>query len=105
MHEIIIEDIIEEAKKHGKVTAIKLEVGELFPLNTVEIQSLLREKTNWRIEIENKTSDVSCTCGYEGPAKILQKGSDYTLFSCPRCNSIPKVNDGDDVNLKEVRIL
>ena len=105
MYDIIIDDIIEEAKKYGNVVSIKLEVGEIAPLLVEEIELLIREKTNWKVETEIKTSAVKCTCGYNGPAQIIKKGSDYTLFSCPRCNSLPRVIDGENIDLKEVRVL
>ncbi len=104
MHETIIaNNIITEAKKHGDVKSILIEVGELAHLPSYELKDILKEMTNWEIKVIEKKSKVKCICGFVGPAKIIAKGHDYSLFRCPWCDSIPEVIEGNEIILKEVK--
>jgi len=105
MHESVFTDqIIKEAKKHGKVKSILVEVGDLAHLPAEDLERTLKKMVKWKVNIERKKADVICTCGYKGEPKIIERRHDLILFSCPKCDSIPKILDGEDIILKEVKV-
>lgn len=104
MHETIIANkIIEKAKKQGSVKSVKIEVGDLAHLPAEDLKKVLQEMTSWDIKIDCKKATVSCRCGYKGEPKILEKAHDMTIFECPKCHDIPKILDGSEIVLKEVK--
>ncbi len=105
MHETIIANkIIEEAKKHGKVKAISVEVGELAGIHDHDLEKTLKGMVKWDVKVSKKNATVRCSCGYKGRPKIVERGHDFVIFECPECKKIPKVVDGDEVILKEVKV-
>ena len=62
----------------------------------------LRKRVKWEIIINEKKALVRCDCGYSGEPNILKREKEYTLFECPKCRSIPRIVEGDDILLKEV---
>ena len=104
MHETIIANqIIKEAKKHGKVKELTIEVGDLAHLPLEEMKQTLSTMVDWKLIFIPKKATVECSCGYKGEPKILEKGHDSTIFICPKCNSIPNPIDGTEIILKEVK--
>lgn len=106
MHETIIaKQIIDEAKKHGKVRAITVEVGDLAHLPLQETADTLRNMVpDWEVNMVRKKAKVKCSCGYEGEPKIIESGHDHHVFECPKCGAVPEVVDGKDIVLKEVEL-
>ncbi|MDP1729451.1 MAG: hydrogenase/urease maturation nickel metallochaperone HypA [archaeon] len=103
MHEtFIIEKIINEANKLGKVKEIELELGELCNITKEDLEEHLIEMTNWKVKINLKKSLVKCKCGYEGSPKILERGHDFCLFCCPKCNKKPEILKGGKIKIIEV---
>ncbi len=103
MHEIIIaKQIIDEAKKHGDVKKIIVEVGDLAHLPAEELEPALRNLANWEIRIIKTKATVQCSCGYKGKPKIIEHKHDSVLFECPKCCSLPKVLKGDEIILRKV---
>ena len=103
MHETVIANkIIEEAKKHGLVKAITIEVGELGHLPAYELEPTLKALVNWRLTIIEKPAKVQCSCGFIGRPKILERGHDMCLFICPKCEEVPKILEGNEIKLNEV---
>jgi len=104
MHETVFANkIVEEAKKKGKVTKITVEVGELAQIPAPELKGTLAQMVDWDLNVVEKEASVVCPCGFEGRPKILEKGHGYTLFQCPECGTVPKVKEGEDIILKEVK--
>ncbi|MBD3309964.1 hypothetical protein GF351_01960 [Candidatus Woesearchaeota archaeon] len=105
MHEkSIAKGIIEEAKKHGIVKSITLEIGDLAHLSAEELDDAMSDLVDWNIVIVKKPAVVKCTCGYKGEPKVLEKRHGYILFVCPECESLPKVLEGDKIVIKEVEV-
>ena len=105
MHETIIaKDIIAEAEKHGKVTKIVVEVGDLGHLPADEMEATLKKMVSYEVEVVSKKATVKCACGYEGNPKILEHHHDFTLFECPECKAVPQIVDGKDIILKSVDV-
>lgn len=108
MHETLIANqIIDEAKKHGKVVSIKVEVGDLAHLPMHDMEHTLKEMCKglgWEVECVRKPALVKCICGYEGEPKILEKGHDVNVFECPTCGSIPEILEGKDIILLSVEV-
>jgi len=105
MHETIIcKKIIDDAKAHGDVKAISIEVGQLAEIHDHELRDLLTEMTDWKVEVVEKEALVKCLCGYEGIPKITEKTHDITLFECPKCKKTPKVLEGNDIIIKNIEV-
>ncbi|MFH1376225.1 MAG: hydrogenase/urease maturation nickel metallochaperone HypA [Candidatus Woesearchaeota archaeon] len=103
MHEITIANkIIEEAKKQGASKSMKIEVGELCELTALEIEEALRKLIDWNLEVNFVKSLVKCSCGYEGSARIVERGHGFCYFNCPSCGGNPKVLKGGEINITGV---
>ncbi len=100
----IVKQIIEKAKRKGDVKSILVEVGELSNVSAEEIEASIKEMVDWQVLVATKRSKVKCSCGYEGNPKILGKKAGMTLFVCPKCSGLPKVYEGKDIILKEVKV-
>lgn len=96
--------IINEAQKHGNVYEIYVEVGELAKIPPKHLQKHLHEKTNWQVLVTEKQGKVACLCGYNGRPKVIERGHDFVLYTCPSCHGQPTVLEGDQVILKEVKV-
>ena len=103
MHETAIASgIIKEAKKHGSVKEIYLEVGELASVPSNEILECLKRIVPWKIHLKEKPAKVECPCGFEGHPEIIDRGHDYFFIECPRCKNIPDISDGKDIKILKV---
>ncbi len=104
MHEsIFVKDIIKQAKKHGDVKGVVIEVGGLAPIEAEHLQLHLKEIVDWKVEVKQKKGIVECECGFKGEPEIITKGHDFVLFKCPWCGDVPKIIEGDKIILKEVK--
>jgi Zn finger protein HypA/HybF involved in hydrogenase expression len=108
MHETVICSRIQkdaEALSEGKkITAIKIEVGELGPLPPEELKSHLITLTNWKVDMKVKKAKADCDCGFKGRPDIMVRGHDYCLYMCPKCGKAPKLSVGADIVIKEVTV-
>jgi len=106
MHETLIaNDIINEAKKYGKVMSIKVDVGELAHIPAHELDECLKSLVEWKVIVNEIQSSVKCTCGFKGRPRIMQKSHDSTVFACPKCGSnMSEIVSGKDIILKEVEV-
>ena len=103
MHETIIADsIINEARRHGAVKIIYLEIGELAHVPESELIGCLRRLVKWKIYSKEKKAKVKCKCGFMGHPKILERGHDSFLVECPKCKRIPKLVDGTQIKILKV---
>ena len=101
----IVNQIIEKAKKEKTdVKSILVEVGELSKFSAEEIEKKIKETVDWQVIVATRRAKVKCSCGYEGPPKIIEKRHGLTLFVCPNCSALPKVYEGKDIILKEVKV-
>jgi len=106
MHETIIaKQIIDEAKKRGKVKSIKVEVGEMGHLPANEFYATITTMVDWKVNMIVKNGKVKCSCGYVGRPNILERGHDVCVFECPKCGDVPKkILEGQDIKLLEVEV-
>lgn len=105
MHETVIAHrFIEEAKRHGKVLSITIEVGEVAHITKDELEPVLKTLVNWNVTIIEIPAMAECSCGYKGPPKILERGHDFCLYECPQCSAVPTITKGKDMILKSVEI-
>jgi len=106
MHEIgICQDIIARASQEAGVKKIYVEVGELAHIPMKELKPTIDEMSPWPVELREKESVVSCDCGFSGRPKVLEKGHDNTVWSCPECDAMmPKVKEGDQIILTKVDV-
>lgn len=105
MHEqAIAKGILKEAEKHGKLLKIEVEVGELAHIPAHDLLPTLTEMAPCPVEIKETKSEVECVCGYKGPAKVTEKGHDFTAFECPECGKIPRILKGEEIVLTNVEV-
>ena len=105
MHETIVaRRLIEEAKKHGKVRSITVEVGELAHLPLEDLKPTLNEMVDWQVNYKLKKAKVKCDCGYVGPPNILLRTHEHTYYECPRCGKVPRVLEGQYIKLVKVEV-
>jgi Zn finger protein HypA/HybF involved in hydrogenase expression len=105
MHETIIaENIVNEAKRHGEVEEISLEIGELAHVPGEELIECLRKLVDWKIAWTEHPAKVKCACGFVGHPNVLERGHDSFLIECPECQSVPELLEGTDVKIIEVKV-
>jgi len=103
MHDTTIaKDIISQAKKHGNVKKIVVEIGDIAAVKAEDMEELLKKLVDWNIEVIRKPAVVKCVCGYEGEPKILERGHDFVMYVCPECGLVPEDAIGDKIILKKV---
>lgn len=104
MHEhLIAHHIASEAGRYGKIKSLTVEVGDLAELPPEDLKKALKEHLECEVIIKQKKAIIACECGYEGAPKIIERMHDAVLFECPECGKIPKVLDGAEIILKEVK--
>ncbi|RMF06134.1 hypothetical protein D6764_02925 [Candidatus Woesearchaeota archaeon] len=105
MHETAIaRGILEEARKHGKLRKIEVEVGELAHIPAKDLEPTLREMAECEVVVRETESRVRCVCGFEGRPKIVEKGHDMTYFECPECGKVPEVLEGNQIVISNVEV-
>lgn len=105
MHETVIaRNIIKEAEKHGEVTEINLEVGELAHVPMHDLLPCLESIVPWKVNGEEKKAMCTCTCGYSGPPMILERGHESFIIECPECKTMPLLTDGTEITIVSVRV-
>lgn len=103
MHEITFsKNIINQIKDKDNVIGIVLELGELAGITKGELVRTIKELTEWDVNVNMFFSDVKCTCGYKGRAKIRERLHDIVLFCCPECGNVPDVLKGKDIKIKKI---
>ena len=103
MHELFaVQKLIEEAKKQGEVVEIRLELGELAPVEDHDLIKVFKNLTEWKVVITPLKAKVKCECGYEGEPKIVDRTHDSVVYVCPKCGKKPKIEEGDEIILSEV---
>lgn len=103
MHETAVaEGIIKEAKRHGNVKGIFLEIGELAVVPKNELLECLGRLVTWKITSKERRAKVQCKCGFIGSPKILERGHDFFFVECQKCGKVPKVLDGTNIKILEV---
>jgi len=105
MHDIkIAKELVDEAKKHGTVTSITVEVGELAPLTVEELKSALGLLVDWDLNVSEREARVECGCGFSGRPKIIMRQHEAVLYECPSCGSVPEMKEGSEIILKKVEV-
>jgi len=106
MHEMqIANDLVNKAKQYGEVISVSIEVGDLAHLTVEELDEALKKLVKWKIKIKKTPAKIECNCGYKGKPKILEQRHGFTLYACPKCSfSMPKILEGGDIILKEVKV-
>jgi Zn finger protein HypA/HybF involved in hydrogenase expression len=102
MNTAIVERLIAEAKKQGRVKSMLVEVGELTTAFPHMIKAALEQKMGCTVAVLQKQGIVQFMCGYFGEPKILEKTENTLEFVCPSCGNAPGVVDGERIFLKEV---
>ena len=103
MHEhSFIQTIIKNIPDKEEVIGIEIELGDLAGIQAEHLKEHLIKETGWKVEIKNKNSEVKCSCGYNGEAKINQRLHDFVVFSCPVCDLVPEIIQGKDIKITKV---
>ena len=103
MHETVFASrIIDEAKKHGNVKEIFLEIGELAHVPPDDLLECLKRLVSWEIVSRIIPAKVKCSCGFVGKPDILERGHDSFFIECPKCREVPELVDGKDIKIVKV---
>jgi hydrogenase nickel incorporation protein HypA/HybF len=112
----IVENVLEEAKKHDakKVLEVHLVIGKMMFLGTEQVRfcySILTENTimkDSKLIIKEKEGTIECpSCGYRGT--IEQKDDPaYHLpiptLRCPKCGKAAKIVEGKECTIKSIKM-
>lgn len=101
----IAKDIINHVNKnYGKeVKKVTISFGELVGISKEHIGEILKREAQWTVRFTSERSHIECLCGYEGPARISDRGHDYVMFECPQCGSpLPKLIKGNEIKVVKV---
>ena len=105
MHGIhIAQDLVEQARKQGKVKNMEVEVGGLANITKDDLAKHLQSMADFPFQITEADAEVECECGYKGKPEIIERQHDLVLFTCPECGELPKVISGDKIILKSVEV-
>ena len=110
MHERnIVRGLIESALSDEKVSSLLDEGwkivrfvvinGSLSPVSSSDLERVFREE-GYDVDVIEEEAVVNCECGYNGPPKIVERGHDFVVWTCPSCDRLyPKVISGDRIVL------
>ncbi|MBU0953445.1 MAG: hydrogenase maturation nickel metallochaperone HypA [Nanoarchaeota archaeon] len=105
MHETVIANqLIEEARRHGDVKAVTIEVGMVAHLTAEELERTMAALVDWELHITDVPARVSCVCGFTGEPQILGRGHDMCLYVCPKCSGAPDIISGGDIKIVSVDV-
>lgn len=105
MHGVhIVGEILSKAREEGRVKKAVIEVGEIANIEKDHLAEHLKDWADFPCELNEKESKVRCKCGYEGKAKIKDRGHDFVIIECPECGEIPEILEGNQVILKSVEV-
>jgi len=105
MHDTVIaKKIIEDAKRHGEVKSISVDIGEIAHITKEQLEPTLTSLVDWKVDLQEVKAQAKCSCGYEGPPKILERGHDFCVYECPECGNVPEITQGKDIVLKSVEV-
>lgn len=106
MHEIAFADkVLREAEKAGATRYLSVEVGELCEIEADELEEAFENLVDWKLNITERKSKISCQCGYVGEARIVDRGHGYCVWNCPSCGLSGKninVLEGGEIKIVEV---
>ena len=103
MHEhSFIQAIISPIQDKENVREIEIEVGELAGITPEHLKEHLIEETGWEVVLRAKKSEVKCSCGYQGQARIKERLHDTVIYDCPECSKLPEVLQGKDIKIIKV---
>lgn len=110
MHETAIaKSIINQAEKEAKkrkVNSIEIDVGELAHLPAEELQQVLMAMTDWNVKINSIPAKIECSCGFTGNPVITERGHDFALYHCPKCENTKniEIKSGKDIVIKNISV-
>jgi Zn finger protein HypA/HybF involved in hydrogenase expression len=103
MHETVIaRRIVDDAREHGEVLEIYLELGELGHVPPEELVECIRKLVPWKVHWTERPAEVICACGFAGHPTVLERGHDHFLIECPGCGETPDLLAGTDFVLCKV---
>ncbi len=103
MHDIaFVQNIMKQVEDSENVKEIFIEVGDLSGIEADHLKEHLEEASGWKVNAVTIKSKIVCNCGYVGEAKVKERLHDLVIFSCPKCDMIPEVLDGDKIKIKKV---
>ena len=107
MHEQgMAQEIIRRAEKYGKVTGIRLVIGELAPASAEVMGIALKMlRPEWKIRMDRERGSAKCKhCNFLGKPKILLRTHGLLFLECPKCGATPEITKGNEIRLKSVSV-
>lgn len=113
----IVENILEEAKKHNakRVAEVHLAIGEFTFLGEEAVkaayEALVKDTMleGSRLIIESKEGRVKCLkCGYEGPVHLSHEHEHHEelpIIRCPNCEGAVNILDGKDCVVQTLKLV
>ena len=113
MHERnIVRGLIESALSDEKVSSLLDEGwkivrfvvinGSLSPVSSPDLERVFREE-GYDVDVIEEEAVVNCECGYNGPPKVVERGHDFVVWTCPSCDRLyPRAVSGDRIVLAKV---
>lgn len=106
MHEITIcKQILNQLKEYRNIKSITIEIGTLAPLTATELKETIENIVDYKVNVIEKEAIVKCSCKYKGSPDIIERAHDIVIYKCPSCGNIPKILNGNQIIIKEVKCI
>jgi hydrogenase nickel incorporation protein HypA/HybF len=113
----IIENVLEEAKRHDakKVTEVHVVIGKMTYLGVDQVRfayKILAEDTimkGSKLFIEEKDGVIECgSCGYRGTIPFEDDPAYHVpipTLQCPKCKKTAKIVEGKECTIKSIKMV
>jgi hydrogenase nickel incorporation protein HypA/HybF len=113
----IIENVLEEAKRHDakKVTEVYVAIGKMTYLGVDQVRfayKILAEDTimkGSKLFIEEKDGVIECSsCGYRGAIPFEDDPAYHVpipTLQCPKCKKTAKIVEGKECTIKSIKMV
>jgi Zn finger protein HypA/HybF involved in hydrogenase expression len=101
----ILKDLESIKKKDKEISQVIIELGELVGIEEDHLLEGLNSQSSITFKIILKKSHIKCPCGFEGPAKIVERLHDLVIWKCPWCDDpieTMQVIEGDKINIQKI---
>jgi Zn finger protein HypA/HybF involved in hydrogenase expression len=101
----ILKDLELIRDKSKEISQVVIELGELVGIEEDHLLEGLNSQSTTSFKIISKKSLIKCPCGYEGPAKVVERLHDLVIWKCPWCDDpieTMQIIQGDKINIQKI---